>query len=489
MHTTCYNANKLLKEKNKYEHVLVPEEMNDREREEERERERRGVISASSLSLSNYRRAYGCPKSICGEGKRETDCVLGQYSSFHSNSLSLSPTSSSLSLSLSPSLSSRSLLLLRPIGGLGNHIYGLLSGLLISILTNRLFFIDWSGWEPHLRPCFMQWDWSSAPPELRERERKREGELHALPSPISLLDTCFDINDKKRLSLSRTSLSLSLGVPDTDDIVLHTNCPLFLSLSDNPLYRSTLLSLLPSSPLPDVPLGLQVAHVLLSTYLGVGEREWVELSEVKKKLREIEMERKRKQANKEREKERENEKERKREREIPLLGAHIREGHMCDYDGEFLPSSSLDSYISCIQSLSLSPSPASSPSLSSSPPLSSSSSPLSTAPIFIATDSERATSRLLSSFSSISLTSQGAPYHSFLVAEHGDRSHLQKAVVDLFSLSLSSLLFITPGSTFGVIASILGGVWEQRYVGDKGECLVVNLSLPPKRNGFSIASY
>jgi len=83
-------------------------------------------------------------------------------------------------------------------------MYGLVSGLLISILTQRVFYVDWS-FGAHIHSCFLSWAWNAAHPHFHDREQST--------AMITEIDSCFQ----------DTPFALSYETEDLNDIVPKKN--------------------------------------------------------------------------------------------------------------------------------------------------------------------------------------------------------------------------------------------------------------------------
>ena len=342
-------------------------------------------------------------------------------------------------------------LLTRCIGGMGNCLNGVVSGLVLSLLTDRAFFVEWNY---PVSSCGINWDFGSAAASVRAA-------LNAAPRQ-EFVDDCFVATELTRW-LERCTISELQAHWPQPHIKIDTNCPLYKHLAMNPNLAPNLqaLGLLrkPSFPLelkqsnaavamtPNDPYhpyspGFLAYGAALRSFFGIAPDLYAEVIKLIDAI----------------------------PRGALLIGIQIRLGGAVNgkpNDPVFLPDGMIEDVLRCAQTLGglLQLSYQHSAKTMTGAPLA----------FFLASDSERVTESARKRFGSRLVVSAGVPMHG-----HAGQG-LPKALIDEWMLVLSDALVVTPGSTFGATAAMLNGRLPY-YVswGDK-KCRVTDMAAPPPR--------
>lgn len=122
-------------------------------------------------------------------------------------------------------------ILIRCVGGMGNCLNGVSTGLLIALLTNRAIFVDWNY---PFKSCHINWNFNSAAESLKAQM--------ASAKAYNYIDDCFDPTEVTR-KLEKMTLKELDEFFSGPHVLLATNCPLYKHLASNPNLQPNLESL------------------------------------------------------------------------------------------------------------------------------------------------------------------------------------------------------------------------------------------------------
>jgi hypothetical protein len=339
-------------------------------------------------------------------------------------------------------------LLISTVGGVGNQLNGIASALLLAILTRRVLFVDWPlGFQRELPPCFIQWDWTSAPPAWQALQRES----------FAAVDDCFVATDLTR-RLERESLDAIFAAPH---LSLRTNCPLYKHIASNAHYEDVVRALISrggggggGGVLDEtdtrITAGFAAYGLLLRSFLGLGRDAWTEAGVVMEQL----------------------------DRERPVVGLQIRVGGSRDgwVDPPFFPEDKVEAFFRCANKVAAFLDPEERMNVTKG---GSASEPL----VFLSTDSVPTWRAARAFFGAERVISSPGQVQHTERSSRESTDHFRKAAVDLWVLARRSReLIVTPGSTFGGAAAQMSGRVPY-YVSFEGHCLLTDLHNPPFRWG------
>lgn len=120
---------------------------------------------------------------------------------------------------------SGNILIAHCVGGLGNCLNGIVTGLLIALLTNRAFYVEWNF---PIESCYINWNLKNS--------------VWAGVSDYTIhdyLDLCFQPNDITRL-LENSDIETLRSHFSAEKILLRTNCPLYKHIALSSKLKSSL---------------------------------------------------------------------------------------------------------------------------------------------------------------------------------------------------------------------------------------------------------
>ena len=159
--------------------------------------------------------------------------------------------------------------------GFGNWLFGTISGMLIAIMSNRAFYIDFRGSQPPpLKPCGFNWTWDPA----MDREMKT-AKTHAED-----MNYCFLYHNSLGDMLLRAE-SLDDRWPESR-LYLLSNCPIFAFIARNKKFAKQLADMgLVDPGVSAATAAFQVAGPLIRLLFGLEGDALVQVHPIRAALR------------------------------------------------------------------------------------------------------------------------------------------------------------------------------------------------------------
>ena len=328
------------------------------------------------------------------------------------------------------------------IGGFGNCLHGVVTALMIGLLTNRALLVDWKF---PVKSCFIDWDFDKS---ILIPEN--------ITTQFGYYDTCFDAtDDTKRFESMKWNEFKDYfgGLSSGDPFKFLTNCPIFKYFAKNPHIQSKLNELgildplvsskFSQSVLAESQTGLTPGFLAFGSILrSFFSLDFVNFFKFKKMIKPI--------------------------GDNLYIGLHIRMGgsYTKGYtDPVYTPPEVLPDIWKCAKQVA---------NYLASPRVY----------FFVCSDGDEIVKEAKKVLGEeFVLTSDGESFH----AESGQG--LDKTVIDFWALSNADVLIVTPGSTFGSTAAMVHGRRPFYVDYNTHECKLTDLNNPPLRYQTKFPAY